>query len=250
MSISKLKKSENESSNDSIKSVHSKLENLVANEPVFDFEGFPHHYRLIFSYPILQEFLSLDELKSKIAKFYDLILKETQYALLYKVNRVAIGQLDDYYLISFEGRVSAEYIENELTEVADLLASQLNGYFLCLSSEQLSLLYFELDKQVIIKPSKETQGIPSSYDGRINFWDFALDSGTWSVLEGTSELIFNLAEVSTEVLDSTADVTVEAVVIVGETASEALESGVEIGGEIIGAIFELIGNFLAGIIGA
>lgn len=150
-----------------------KLEVISRNLATFCFENYENHiFRLVLSYPQSREFLNRQDLKEKISEFSSLVLKIDQYALLFRVNEVSIGQLTDYYLISFTGNVSGEYLEVETTELVMLLTTLLESYFTCVQENEFLPLYFEVDGQTIIAPTTKSIGVPQAYNFSVSFKEF------------------------------------------------------------------------------
>ncbi|MDJ0647193.1 MAG: hypothetical protein QNJ60_00665 [Xenococcaceae cyanobacterium MO_188.B19] len=83
-----------------------------------------HSFDLILFYPLNKEFLNQNDLKQKIAQFYNYLpylLEPEQYILKFKVHLVRVGYSAKYYLIGFSGTVSGEYLEIKTTELINLL---------------------------------------------------------------------------------------------------------------------------------
>ena len=130
------------------------FEKVIDDCTTFTFENENYNFQLILIYPSNQEFLNEQDLKRKIANFYNNVLKVNNHALLFKIDSVGIGrqqvQFNQPYLISFKGIVSGEHLETKLTTIVDLLIILLESYFICIQGEQLKPIYFELNEQVVI----------------------------------------------------------------------------------------------------
>lgn len=167
-------------------------------------EDYEHRFKLILSYPISREFLSREDAIRKIADFNRSVLQIPQYTILFKVNEVEIGTIEDAYLLRFTGTTSGEYLETSVDEVIQLLTAQLEGFFLVASKNEFQPLYFEVDGQAIIEPKPKQPLVPSRYHGTLNFWDYTSNADIWDDYWGyflVESLIDLLASVIPEVVD-------------------------------------------------
>lgn len=243
------------------------LEVISRNLATFSFENYENHiFRLVLSYPQSREFLNRQDLKEKISEFSSLVLKIDQYALLFRVNEVSIGQLKDYYLISFTGNVSGEYLEVETTELVMLLTTLLESYFTCVQENEFLPLYFEVDGQTIIAPTTKSIGVPQTYDFSVSFKEFITNEAIWNIVDLSGSIIFEAvtSEIGVSVVEGITESvweSSESLLEAGnEVTSEIVSSGAEIGTEVITSstealtgilelILEFIGELLGGLLG-
>ena len=143
-----------------------------------------HSFKLILSYPRDREFLSKEDLKLKIAEFNRKVLQIDQYTLLFKIDKVEIGEINNYYLLRFNGSVSGEYLENSVDEIVGLLTAQLEGFFLVAQSNEFKALYFEIDGQTIYSPQTEQKTVIPTYTADGDFWNFTSKPFVWDVYWG------------------------------------------------------------------
>lgn len=148
---------------------------------VYDYN---HSFKLILAYPRDREFMSREDVKLKIAQFNRHVLQIDQYTLLFKIDKVEIGEINNYYLLRFAGSVSGEYLENSVDEIIGLLTAQLSGFFLVAQSKEFKTLYFEIDGQTIYSPQAEQKTAIPTYTAERNFWDFTSDPFVWDVYWG------------------------------------------------------------------
>ena len=157
----------------------------ISNKPrvelVSDYE---HRFRLIFSYPLEQEFLSKDDFKRKIAEFNRYVLEIPSYSLLFKVVKVEVGEVGGYYLLRFAGTTSGEYLETQLDEVVHLLTAQLAGFLLAAQQSEFETLYFEIDGQVVTEPKPDERAVPTGYNRNSNLWTFTSNTSVWDAYWG------------------------------------------------------------------
>lgn len=161
------------------KKYQTEFEAIALSTSRIKLEQFEHQFKLILAYPLKREFYSKEEFKKKIALFNKAVLEVEQYTILYRINRVEIGTIDQYYLIRFSGTTSSVYLENKVDEVVGLLISQLEGFFNAVQSREFRPLYFELDGQVLIQPKVDELAIPKTYSLQKNFWEFTNNTRIW-----------------------------------------------------------------------
>jgi len=143
-----------------------------------------HSFKLILSYPRDREFISREDLKLKIAQFNRKVLQIDQYTLLFKIDKVEVGEIKNYYLLRFAGSVSGEYLENSVDEIVGLLTAQLSGFFLVARSNEFLALYFEMDGQTIYSPQAQQRTVIPTYTAERDFWDFTSNPFLWDVYWG------------------------------------------------------------------
>ncbi|WP_072044956.1 membrane protein insertion efficiency factor YidD [Aliterella atlantica] len=143
-----------------------------------------HSFKLILSYPREREFLSREDLKLKIAQFNREVLQVDQYTLLFKIDKVEVGEINNYYLLRFVGSVSGEYLENSVDEIVGLLTAQLEGFFLVAQKKEFKALYFEMDGQTIYSPQAEQKTVIPVYTAEQDFWNFTSNPAIWDVYWG------------------------------------------------------------------
>ncbi len=213
------------------------LEVVNSNLATFLFEDYEdHNFRLVLSYPQSREFLNKQDLKDKISEFSSLVLKTDQYALLFRVNYVSVGQLTDYYLISFNGNFSGVYLEVEITELVILLTTLLESYFTCVQENEFLPLYFEVDAQTVITPTSKSIGVPQAYDFSVTFREFMTNEAMWNIvdLSGIIDVVTNELEASTieRVIASVWEHSRSLFDTGNKVASEIFSSGSEVEAEI------------------
>ena len=120
-----------------------------------------YKFKVNFFYPVNQEFLDEQDLKSKITNFYKVILKDNNNTFNFEIDAIGIGnqfvKSKQKYLISFEGTASREYLEIGTNTIVEMLANLLETYFLCIQKEQLKPIYFRFDEQILIDLSSDFQ---------------------------------------------------------------------------------------------
>ncbi len=165
---------------------------------------YQHHFRLILSYPRDREFLSMEDFRNKIAEFNHFVFQVPTYALMYRVSRVEVGAVGDYYLLRFAGTISETFLENSVDEIIYCLTAQLAGFLLAAQEDEFLALYFQVDGQVFISPKPQDKQVPQGYKPQQNFWDFTSDTGIWDVYWGdfVVEVLAGMGEVAVDAVSS------------------------------------------------
>jgi hypothetical protein len=227
------------------------LEIVAQNQSEFAFANYTESFRLVLSYPLKREFVSRQDLIEQIGEFNSRVLKIDSYALLFRIDSVAVGELADCFLISFTGSMCGEYAEANSLEIVSLLNTLLASYFTCVRESELLPLYLQINEQDIFLPQAETPGIPVAYDRSVSFAQF-IDSEViaWSFLDLSSQIIGELL-ISETTVSAIAEATAIGVESSGEILASGAEVGVEIGVEVLsvvaestGALWHLIFEFL------
>jgi hypothetical protein len=158
-----------------------KFEMVSDRTPPRSIQEYDHQFKLILAYPLSCEFLSYDDLRQKIAEFNREILAVEQFALLFAVQEVQIGEIGNYYLLRFSGTIAGSYLETQVDEVVGLLTAQLEGFFLDVSHKDFRPLYFEVDGQVIYEPQADEEALPAGYSREENLWVYTNSPDVWDV---------------------------------------------------------------------
>ena len=181
------------------------FETIKEEQNPLEINNFDHQFKLILSYPTNREFYSQEDLKRKLAEFHEYVLEISQYAILYKVDKVEVGIINDYYLIRFSGTTSSAYLENQVDEVIGLIITQLEAFFTVVQEKEFQPLYFEVDGQVYLKPEPNQPAVPQEYSPEKNFWAYTSDTNVWDYY-WDSYLISDLFELFFNTIESVADV--------------------------------------------
>ncbi len=181
------------------------FETVKDNQNTLEINNFDHQFKLILSYPTNREFYSQEDLKLKLAEFHEYVLEISQYAILYKVDKVEVGIINDYYLIRFSGTTSSAYLENQVDEVIGLIITQLEAFFTVVQEKEFQPLYFEVDGQVYLKPEPTQPAVPQEYSPEKNFWVYTSDTRIWDDY-WDSYLIADLFELFFNTIESVVDV--------------------------------------------
>lgn len=158
-----------------------KFEMVSDRTPPRIIQEYDHRFKLILAYPLSCEFLSYDDLRQKIAEFNREILAVDQFALLFAVQEVQIGEIGNYYLLRFSGTMSGSYLETQVDEVVGLLTAQLEGFFFAVTHKDFRPLYFEVDGQVIYEPQADEEALPAEYSREENLWVYTNSPDVWDV---------------------------------------------------------------------
>ncbi len=185
-----------------------RFDTIKENQNPLDVNNFDHQFKLILSYPTNREFYSQKDLKCKLAEFHEYVLEISQYAILYKVDKVEAGIINDHYLIRFSGTTSSAYLENQLDEIIGLLIAQLESFFTIVQENEFQPLYFEVDGQVYLKPEANQPSVPKEYSPQENFWFYTNYASVWDDYWG-SYFVSQLFEIFFNSLELAAGVTNE-----------------------------------------
>ena len=181
----------------------------ISNKPRVELVAdYQHQFRLILSYPSDKEFLSKVDFKTKIAEFNRYVLEIPSYSLLFKVVKVEVGEVGNYYLLRFAGTTSGEYLETQLDEVVHLLTAQLAGFLLAAQQSEFETLYFEVDGQVVTEPDPDDRAVPAGYNRNSNLWTFTSDPSIWDAYWGDF-VVYSLLDLLDVSLDTTSNVNID-----------------------------------------
>jgi len=167
------------------------ISNLVPGEIVVNYE---HPFRLILAYPQEKEFLSQKDFQQKIGEINKYVFQNSDFALQYKIAKIEIGIIDNYYLIRLSGSIADEYRETSVEQVINLIIIQLAAFFLVTQEREFKAIYFEVDGQILCQPEPESKVVPKSYTGQNNFWDYTSDPNIWDLYWGdfAVDILFSL----------------------------------------------------------
>lgn len=174
------------------------IQNLVPGEIVVNYQ---YPFRLILAYPKNKEFLSQADFQQKIAEVNKYIFQNYNFALQYKIAKIEIGTIKDYYLIRISGSIPEEYKETYIEQVIDLIIIQLAAFFLVTQEREFEAIYFEVDGQILIKPKSKTKAIPQNYTGQDNFWNYTSNPNIWDIYWGdfTVDIFFSLIDTLSDI---------------------------------------------------
>ena len=163
-----------------------------------NFIDYDHHFRLILSYPKKREFISIEDFREKILELNQYVFEVSDYALLYRIAKIEIGVIGDYYLLRFAATMSDCYLENSIDEVIQYIIEQLAGFLLVAKAQEFEPLYFQVDGQTYIEAKPQQKAVPASYQQQKNFWDYTSNTGIYDVYWGNFvfDLFRGVAEIS------------------------------------------------------